>query len=290
MGVDPSARPAARRPPPGVAFRPAAAPGTGSAGVAYGHRRDGRDLPLGECAIAGAGLAAGIVNTVVGSGSLITFPTLVAFGFPPYAANVSNCVGISIGNLSAIHGYRRELAEQRERFVEVAPYSLAGGIAGAAALIAHPGSFRAIVPWLVLFAVVLVIAQPRLAAAITARRGIARPARRAMKVAIFATGVYGGYFGAAQGVILIAVLAISYDEGLPRVNALKNLGGGIVNVAAAVLFVAFSPVDWTTVVALAGSSVIGAQLGAHIGRRLPGPVLRVLIAVGGTAAAIHLLV
>jgi uncharacterized membrane protein YfcA len=246
--------------------------------------------PLGDCAIAGAGLLAGLVNTVVGSGSLITFPTLVALGLPPYVANVSNGVGISIGNISAIHGYRRELAEQRERFIEVAPYSLAGGLTGAAALIAHPGSFRAIVPWLVLFAVALVIVQPRLAAAISARRQGHRSRRNAMKVAIFISGVYGGYFGAAQGVILIAVLAISYDESLPRVNALKNLGGGIVNIAAAVLFVAFSPVDWTAVALLAGSSGIGAQLGAHVGRRLPSPVLRVLIAVGGTAAAIHLLV
>jgi hypothetical protein len=245
---------------------------------------------LGYLAIAGAGLVAGLVNTIVGSGSLITFPTLVALGLSPYLANVTNNVGISIGNLSAIHGYRRELADQRARFRLVAPYSLAGGITGAVLLLVRPGSFRTVVPGLVLGAVALVIIQPRLGRWLAKRRGDEPGGRVALRIGIFLTGIYGGYFGAAQGVILIAILAISFDETMLRANAMKNLAAGIVNVAAAILFAIFAPVDWGVSGVLAISSVAGSQIGARVGRRLPAPLLRGLIVVGGTAAAIHLLV
>jgi uncharacterized protein len=245
---------------------------------------------LDYLAVAGAGLLAGVINAVVGSGSLITFPTLVAFGLSPYLANVSNNVGISIGNISAIHGYRHELAAQRERFASVAPYSLLGGAAGAIALLVRPGSFRAVVPWLVLLAVGLVIAQPRLSRWLAVRRGGAPGGGAALRLGVFLAGVYGGYFGAAQGVILIAILSISFDETMVRANALKNLAAGIANLIATVIFAIFAPVDWPVAGVLALSSVVGSQLGARVGRRLPQPLLRGIIVVGGTAAAIHLLV
>jgi hypothetical protein len=244
---------------------------------------------LGYLAIASVGLLAGFVNAIVGSGSLITFPTLVALGLPPYLANVSNTIGISFGSVSAIHGYRRELADQRDRVRTIAPYSLAGGAAGATALLVRPGSFRAIIPWLVLLAVVLVIVQPWLAKALADRRSGSHTARRGLKAGVFVTGIYGGYFGAAQGVILIALFAIAYDESMVRSNALKNLAAGAANLVAAVLFAIFAPVNWAAAGVLAGTSVLGAQAGSRIGRRLPAPLLRALVVIGGTAAVIDLL-
>jgi uncharacterized membrane protein YfcA len=244
---------------------------------------------VGYLAVAAVGFVAGFVNTIVGSGSLVTFPTLVALGLSPYLANVTNNVGLSLGNISAIHGFRRELAAQRPRAREIAPFSLAGGATGAIVLLIRPGSFRAIVPWLVLAAVVLVLVQPTVAKALASRRGDSPTARHGLKLGVFLTGVYGGYFGAAQGVILIALLATAYDETMIRSNALKNLAAGVANLAAAVLFAIFAPVDWSAAGVLAATSVLGAQAGARVGRKLPSPMLRALVVVGGTAAVIDLL-
>ena len=245
---------------------------------------------LGVLAIVGAGAFAGMINAVVGSGSLVTFPTLVGLGFSPLVANVSNNVGIVFGNLSGVHGYRRELVGQRERMRSLMPFPLVGGLAGAGLLLWHPKSFHSVVPWLVLLAVAMVIVQPRLARFLATRGPRGHTGGVGLRVGLFLTGIYGGYFGAAQGVILIALLSISLDEGMQRANALKNVAALFANLAAGILFIAFAPVNWTVVGLIAVSSVLGAQLGAHIGRRLPAPVLRGVIVVGGVAVAIHLLV
>jgi len=244
---------------------------------------------LGVLAIAGAGAFAGMINAVVGSGSLVTFPTLVGLGFSPLVANVSNNVGLVFGNLSGIHGYRRLLVGQGERVRSLMPFSLAGGFAGAGLLLWHPKSFHAVVPWLVLGAVGMVVAQPRLARWLAERGPRGHTGGAGLRLGLFLAGVYGGYFGAAQGVVLIAMLSIGLDEGLQRVNALKNVAAMFANLAAGILFIAFAPVNWTVVAVIAISSVLGAQLGARVGRRLPAPVLRGVIVVGGIAVAIHLL-
>lgn len=245
---------------------------------------------LGALAIAAAGLLAGMINTIVGSGSLITFPTMVALGFSPLVANVSNNVGLVFGNFSGVYGYRRELEGQTERIRALLPWSVAGGLTGAGLLLARPSSFHAIVPWLVILAVVMVVIQPRVGKWLAARGPRAEHGGLPLRIGIFLTGIYGGYFGAAQGVILVAILALSLDDHLQRLNAFKNVAAAGVNLVAGILFVFLAPVDWAASAIIAASSIVGAQFGAKIGRRLPAPVLRGVIVVGGLGIAIHLLV
>jgi len=242
-------------------------------------------------AILGAGLAAGTVNTIVGSGSLITFPTLLALGYAPVVANVSNTIGLVPGSISGTVGYRRELEGQRARIRKLAVASVAGGITGGILLLVLPGSvFRGVVPVLILIACVLVALQPRLARRAAERRGQgSEHGGPWLFAAIYATGVYGGYFGAAQGVILIALLGIFIDDSLQRLNAAKNLLAALVNGVAAVLFIVAAHVAWGAAGLLAIGAVVGGQLGATIGRRIPAPLLRVVIVVVGTAVAIKLL-
>lgn len=245
---------------------------------------------LEALAIAGAGLAAGTINTIVGSGTLITFPTLLAFGFPAVMANVSNSVGLVPGSLSGAVAYRRELRGQSRRLLVLCMASAAGGACGAGLLLALPGRvFRHVVPALILVACVLVVLQPRLAA------GRAREAHRPhggplLFGAVFATGVYGGYFGAAQGVILVSLLGIFLDDHLQRLNAAKNALTVLVNGVAAVIFVAASHVSWSAAGLLAAGAMVGGQLGGLVGRRLPSLWLRAVIVVVGLTAAIVLLV
>jgi uncharacterized protein len=245
---------------------------------------------LSDLAVAGAGVAAGTINAVVGSGSLITFPTLVGLGYSPLVANVSNTVGIFPGAFSAAYGYRRELTGQLDRALVLASASAAGGLTGGTLLLLFPAAFKAVVPWLVLLAVVLVIVQPRLAAALARSRAPHERPHLLLRLAVALTGVYGGYFGAAQGVILIGVLGIGLGDHLQRVNALKNVLGGVVNLVAAILFVVVAPVAWVPAGILAASSIVGGQLGARVGRRLSPTILRAVIVVGGVAVAIKLLV
>ena len=241
-------------------------------------------------AILAAGTAAGAVNAVVGSGSLITFPTLLAFGFPPVVANVSNNVGLVPGNLSSGFGYRRELAGQRGRLVRLGAAAGAGALAGAVALLSLPASaFRLIVPVLILIACALVIAQPWLSAWISARRDQEpERARPALLAGILASGVYGGYFGAAQGVLVIGLLGTFLDESLQRVNAAKNVLVTIVNGAAAAVFLGFAHVSWGAAALVAAGSAVGGLLGARFGRRLPPAALRLLVVVIGLISAIKL--
>ncbi len=242
-------------------------------------------------AILAAGTAAGAVNAVVGSGSLITFPALLAFGFSPVVANVSNSVGLVPGNLSSGFGYRRELAGQRGRLVRLGVAAGAGALGGAIALLSLPASaFRLIVPVLILIACVLVVVQPWLSAWISARRDDERErASPVLSAGIFLSGAYGGYFGAAQGLLVIGLLGTFLDETLQRVNGAKNVLVTIVNGTAAALFLVFAHVSWAAVALIAAGSTVGGLLGARYGRRLPPTVLRLFVVVIGVIAAIKLL-
>ncbi|HVB52686.1 MAG TPA: sulfite exporter TauE/SafE family protein [Candidatus Acidoferrales bacterium] len=239
--------------------------------------------------MAGAGLAAGALNAVAGSGSLLTFPTLLALGYSPLVANVSNTVGLFTGNLSGAVGYRRELAGQRGRALRLGACSLVGGLGGAALLLALPPAvFKVVVPALILLAVVLLLLQPHLAR----RRASAPPTglrRLALPTSVLATAVYGGYFGAAQGVMFMATLGVFLDDSLQRLTGLKNVLVSAANGAAAVVFIAYGPVAWEPALVLAGSSLLGGQLGAGLGRKLPAPALRAVIVVGGLAAVVKIL-
>jgi uncharacterized membrane protein YfcA len=236
-----------------------------------------------------AGAGAGMINAVVGSGSLITFPTLLAVGYGPLLANVSNNVGLVPGGLSAVVGYRRELRGQRERLVRLGAASLAGGLTGSVLLLALPESvFDRVVPVLVLLGVVLVAVQPRVSARLAARRRDDAPEHGGviLLAGVYLTGVYGGYFGAGQGILLLALLGILVPDDLQRLNGVKNALAMTVNAVAALVFVAVAHVAWEVVGLVAAGSVVGAQLGASFGRRLPPAVLRgIVVAVGLVAVA-----
>ncbi len=247
-------------------------------------------------ALLAAGGAAGLINTVVGSGTLVTFPTLLALGVPPVLANVSNSVGLTPGSLSGALATRPELAGQRSRVVRLGVASLVGGNLGAVLLLRLPSAaFDAIVPVLIGVGCVLVIVQPALSRRVAARRerlgiGVGPPHGSVLLwVAVLLTGVYGGYFGAAQGVLLIAVMGIGLAETLPRINAVKNVLALLVNGIASVIFVFISDVDWWAAGAIAVGAVVGAQVGGRVGRKLPPVVYRVLIVAVGVAAIVNLL-
>jgi uncharacterized membrane protein YfcA len=238
-----------------------------------------------------AGIAAGTINTVVGSGTLITFPTLLAVGVPPVTANVSNTVGLVPGSVSGAVGYRRELRGQRGRLLRLGSASLLGGISGAVLLLAlPPEAFRTIVPALIGLGCVLVVLQPTIGRRVAARaeaRGRVREHGPAwVWVLVFLTGVYGGYFGAAQGVLLMAVMGIGINESLQRLNGTKNVLAGLVNAVAAAVFIAVADVDWAVAGLVAAGTVIGGAVGASVGRRLPATALRMVIVAVGVAALV----
>jgi uncharacterized membrane protein YfcA len=247
--------------------------------------------PIDAVAIAAAAVGAGTVNTIVGSGSLITFPTLVALGFPPVVANVSNTVGLVPGSASGSFGYRRELVGQRDRAVRLGIAAGLGGLTGGVLLLALPAStFTRIVPFLILLACLLVALQPRLSRALAARRPAGTERWPAITGLVYLTAIYGGYFGAAQSVILIALLAIFVPDDLQRLNGLKNVLALAVNGVAALLFVFVAPVAWDAAALVAIGSVVGGQVGALIGRRLSPLVLRGAIVAVGALVAVHMLV
>ena len=245
--------------------------------------------PIEAVVIFAAGLAAGTINTIVGSGSLITFPTLLAFGFRPLDANVSNTVGLVPGSMSGAFGYRRELVGQRSRAISLGISSAAGGLTGAVLLLAFPGAFETIVPILIAVALILVAAGPRLSKALARHRHAESHRSWPLAVLFFATAVYGGYFGAGMGIIMIALLTIFVPDGIQRLNGLKNVLASLINGVAALLFIAVGPVHWDVALLIAIGSILGGQIGATVGRRLPAPALRLAIICVGLIAEARLL-
>jgi uncharacterized protein len=244
---------------------------------------------LESAAVAGAGLVAGAINTVVGSGSLITFPTLLAIGLPPVVANVTNTVGLVPGSVSGAIGYRRELRGQLARLIRLGIAGVSGGLAGGVLLLAFPSSvFEKVIPFLVLTAVVLTVLRPRLSRRVAARGGQTDREGSVLIAAVFLTAVYGGYFGAAQGVILLALLGVFLNDDLQRLNAVKNVVAALVNSTAAILFILASDVRWSVAAVEAAGAIVGGQLGAKFGRRLSPNVLRVAIVVVGLAVSVKL--
>jgi uncharacterized membrane protein YfcA len=235
------------------------------------------------------GICAGIINTVVGSGTLVSFPILLWAGLPPVGASITNNIGGTMGSISGAIGYRSELSGPRSRVLRVAVVALLGGATGALLLVTlPPGIFQTVVPFLIALALVLVIAEPWLGKRLSSWRESAPPqGSRTLLGAIFGASAYGGYFGAAQGVILLAVMGILTDEPLQQINALKNVVHAIGGIASAVLFVLIVQVEWSAVLLMGGGAIIGGQLGARLGRRLPPVVLRTAIVVIGVAGIIQ---
>jgi uncharacterized membrane protein YfcA len=248
-------------------------------------------MGIGEIVgIALAGAAAGAINTVVGSGTLITFPVLLAFGYAPVTANVSNTIGLVPGSASGAWGYRRELAGQRGRAIRLGASSVLGGVTGAVLLLVLPAStFETIVPVFIAIALVLTVLQPRLNEWLERRPGERkREGGLLTPVAVYGSGVYGGYFGAAQGVLLLGILGVLLPQNLQRTNALKNVLAGLVNGVAGVYFAFAAHVRWGPAALIAAGSIVGAQLGARYGQRLEPAALRAVIVAVGVLAIVSL--
>jgi uncharacterized protein len=242
--------------------------------------------------VVAAGFLAGGINTVVGSGTLITFPVLLAVGYPPVVANVSNSLGLVPGSVSGAIGYRRELKGQGKRLLRFGTVTVFGAVTGALLLLALPAdTFEAVVPALIVVALVLVLLQPLIARKLAARSQDRHPhGGIPLLLGVFATAVYGGYFGAAQGVILIALMGIFMDEALQRLNAVKNVFTALANLVSGLVFVFVADVDWLVVGLLAGGSIVGGMVGARIGRRLRPFWLRAAIVVVGSVAIVQLVI
>jgi uncharacterized protein len=248
---------------------------------------------LQAVAVAVAGVAAGTINTVVGSGTLITFPVLLAVGLPPVSANVSNTLGLVPGSLVGAIGYREELQGQAARVRLLGLASVLGAVVGAILLLTlPPGAFAAIVPVLIVIALVLVVLQPWLAKKLAASEKERGNGGVGLWLGVFATGVYGGYFGAAQGVILLGLMGVLLNESLQRINGIKNVLAMLANLVAGIIFIIVAPgqVDWLVVLLVAAGAALGGVIGAKIGRKLPPVALRVIIVLVGLAAIAKLLI
>ncbi|MGW6016052.1 sulfite exporter TauE/SafE family protein [Streptomyces sp. NPDC055210] len=269
--------------------------------------------PWEAVAVFAAGVAAGGVNTVVGSGTLITFPVLLATGLPPVTATVSNALGLVPGAISGAFGYRKELRGQRRRILRLSVGALLGGFTGAVLLLALPATaFEKIVPVVVGLALVLVAFQPLITKRLRRRArdrsssaGAPGPDARfpaplkdgpvhrdggpLLFVGLTLASVYGGYFAAAQGIIYMSLMGVLLDETMQRLTAVKNVLVAVVNTVAATFFLFVADFDWTAVALIAVGSAIGGQLGAAVGRRFSPLVLRVLIVTVGTVALVQLL-
>lgn len=239
-----------------------------------------------------AGFAGGTINAIVGSGTLLVYPALLAIGLPPVVANGTNTTGLCLGSLSSAYGYRRELAGRMRRLALPLAGSVTAACFGAWLVISLPERvFVAVVPWLILMAALLVAVQPRVVRWLRSRNSGDRTASTpTLTAAVTASGVYGGYFGAAQGVILMAILGTLYDRDLQKANGAKNLMATGANVAAAVVFALAGRVDWLAALLVAVGAITGGLIGARLGRRLPDRVMRAAVVVVGVIAAASLLV
>lgn len=258
---------------------------------------------LEAVAILGAAVMAGVINVVAGAGTLVTFPTLLALGFPPVVANISNTVGLVPASITGAYGYRRELKGHWRSVLTMVVFSAIGGITGGLLLLSLPATaFSVVVPFLLLLAALLSAVQPRLARFIRGRSAASQDAPDqdtrdgptrvgpVLVLGVLATGIYGGYFGAAQGVVLLALLGILWSTDLNLANGAKNVLAGIANIVSAVLFIGSGELDWRIVALVGVGSALGGLLGAKIGRKLPAPVLRTILVIVATVAAVVLLI
>ena len=237
--------------------------------------------------LTGAGLVAGTVNTIAGAGSLLTFPALLGIGLSPLAANVTNCLGVIPGSISGAYGLRAELRGHRALLVQLSCWVAVGSLVGAVLLLSLPGdAFDRVVPVLVGLAGVLVLAQPAILRR-TRREQTSRPSR-ATGPAVAVVGVYSGYFGAAQGVLLIGTLGVLAPQPLRQTNAVKNVIAVTANGVAGVVYAVVAPVDWTAVLLLAVGSACGGPIGAVLARRVPAGPLRLGIAAVALVVAVRL--
>ncbi|GIE96716.1 sulfite exporter TauE/SafE family protein [Paractinoplanes rishiriensis] len=238
-----------------------------------------------------AGVAAGAVNAIAGGGSLITFPTLLATGLPSVDANVTNSVSVFPGYVSSVVGSRADLAGQGRRLRTILPTSMAGTVGGCALLLLTPAAaFDLVVPFLVLGAAATLAFQERLRGLVGHPRQMSpRRAAITLQAVVFAGAIYGGYFGAALGVMYVAALALILDEPLQRINALKNVLSAAVGLVTVVVFAIFAQVHWGAALTLAPATILGGYAGARLARRLPARVLRFVIVSFGTAIGLLLL-
>jgi uncharacterized protein len=239
-----------------------------------------------------AGFWAGMINVVVGSGTLVTFPVLLLFGYPPLTANISNNIGLVAGGLSGTWGYRKELAPNREMIRRLLPASAVGGLVGALLLLVLPASaFKTIVPVLIVIGLLMVVIGPSIQRW-TARRQLEGGSERTthsvvgLLAGIFVLGIYGGYFGAAQGILIVGLMSIMTTVALQQINAVKNVLTTAVNGIAAITFmiVAWHDIDWKVTILIACGAFVGGFVGAKFGRKLPPVALRITIVVVGIAA------
>lgn len=253
-------------------------------------------LELGGAALlAGGATLAGAVNAVAGGGSLISFPALLVVGYPALTANITNTVALCPGYVGGTIGYRRELEGQRTRAVALALTSVAGALVGSfLLLVSSPELFERIVPYLILVACALLAVQRPLAAAVQRRTG--RDDRSSPWTSVvplhatqFVAAVYGAYFGAGLGIMLLAILGIFISDTLQRLNALKGVMSLIINVVGAVYFAIFADVVWVAVAIMAVASLIGGRVGVAMARRLDDQALRWMVVVFGVVVAIRLM-
>ncbi|GAA3801031.1 sulfite exporter TauE/SafE family protein [Streptomyces chiangmaiensis] len=243
-----------------------------------------------------AGIWSGAINSVVGSGTLVTFPVLVALGYPPLTATTSNAIGVAPGSISGAIGYRRELTGFWPQVARLSVASFFGAICGTILLLSLPTkAFESFLPVLVGLAVALVIVQPKVSRWITKRReadGVEETDHRKITPLLlfftFLIGIYGGYFTAAQGVLMMAVMGMMLSEPLQRLNGTRNVLSALVNVVAGTIYALNAPISWPVAAILAVGSTLGGQLGAKIGLKLKPAMLRGVIVVVGVGAMVQL--
>ncbi|WP_404194632.1 sulfite exporter TauE/SafE family protein [Streptomyces tauricus] len=236
-----------------------------------------------------AGVASGLAGSVAGLASLFSYPALLAAGLPPVAANVTNTVALFSNTVGSAVGARAELRGQRARLVRLAVTAALGGAIGAALLLGTPSStFELVVPWLVaLGSVLILVREPlrRLTARFSAGPASSSVPGLPLACAVLLVGLYGGYFGAAAGVLMLAVLSLSASEPLPVTNAVKNIATGAANITAAIAYAFLAPVDWSAALTLGVGCFAGAWMGPAVVRRLPEAPLRIAIALAGFGLA-----
>jgi uncharacterized protein len=250
---------------------------------------------LEAVAIFAAGVWAGGINVIVGSGTLVTFPTLLLFGYPPLTANISNNIGMVAGGVSGIYGYRRELSPNKAVLVRLAPASIVGALVGAVLLLVLPDeSFQAIVPALIALGLLMVLIGPSVQRRTASAEHDGNPtmlSRVLLAAGIFVLGIYGGYFGAAQGILLVGLMGMILPDDIQRLTAIKNVLATLVNTVAAITFmiVATDRIDWEIVALISSGAFIGGYVGARFGRKLSPAVLRIFIVVIGVLALVKIL-